>query len=150
MDPAPATFSPGPSKRTVRTAKGQILDVPEEWFLLEPGDAALTRRVKAAGEFWPVAEKRGRRIFSNGVWAPQATIERIRAELEVEQSTEQYAKRKEAGARRRDAAQAEYVEDFFGAVVSFLAFHPQHSSLAERKRARLPLLISTARGIFGV
>jgi len=65
-------------------------------------------------------------------WAPAATIERIRAELEVERSTEGYAKKKQADARRRDNAQAEYVEDFHGAVVSFLAFHPNHADLAER------------------
>ena len=132
MDATPTTFSPGPSKRTVRTAKGQILDVPEGWFLVQPGDAALTRRVKAAGECWAVADRRGGRIFSYGVWAPAATVERIRAELEAERSTEQYAKRKETNARRRDAVQAEYVEDFFGAVVAFLAFHPSHAELAER------------------
>jgi hypothetical protein len=43
-----------------------------------------------------------------------------------------YTKRKEADARRRDKAQAEYVEDFYGAVVAFLAFHSAHSDLAER------------------
>ena len=51
---------------------------------------------------------------------------------EAERSTAGYAKRKEADARRRDKAQAEYVEDFFGAVVAFLAFHPNHATLAGR------------------
>ena len=31
-----------------------------------------------------------------------------------------------------DKAQAEYVEDFFGAVLTFLAFHPAHADLAHR------------------
>jgi hypothetical protein len=66
------------------------------------------------------------------VWAPAATIDRIRAELEAERSTEGFAKKKEAAARRREKAQAEYVEDFFGAVVTFLAFHPNHAALADR------------------
>jgi len=66
------------------------------------------------------------------VWAPAATIDRIRAELEVERSTQGYARRREADARRRDKAQAEYAEDFFGAVVAFLAFHPNHADLAGR------------------
>ena len=101
-------------------------------MLLPPGDAALTRRVKAAGEHWIVQEKKGRKVFSRGVWAPAATIDKIRAELEVERSTEGYAKRKEADARRRDKAQAEYVEDFYGAVLKFLAFHPAHADLAQR------------------
>jgi hypothetical protein len=66
------------------------------------------------------------------VWAPAGTIDRIRAELEAERATEGYARRKEAGARRREKAQAGYVEDFFGAVLAFLAFHPNHAGLAER------------------
>lgn len=103
---------------------------PEGWILLPPGDAALTRRVKAAGEHWVVQEKKGRRIFSRGVWAAETTIDKIRAELEVERSTEKYAKRKEADARRRNKAQTEYVEKFHGAVVTFLAFHPAHAELA--------------------
>src|SRR5438309_5917230 len=108
-------FTPGPTPNTVRATDGRVLAVPEGWVLFPPGDAALTRRVKAAGDHWVVQEKKGRKIFSRGVWAPAATIERIRAELEVERSTESHAKRKEADARRRGKAQAEYVEDFFGA-----------------------------------
>jgi hypothetical protein len=126
------TFTPGPTPNTVRAADGRVLTAPEGWALLPPGDAALTRRVKEAGEHWAVQEKRGRKVFPRGVWAPAATIERIRAELGAERSTVGYARRKEADARRRDRAQAEYVEDFLGAVVAFLAFHPDHAHVAER------------------
>jgi hypothetical protein len=66
------------------------------------------------------------------VWAPAATVDRVRAELQVERSTEGYARRKAADARRRDKAQAAYAEDFFGAVVKSLAFHPTHAALADR------------------
>jgi hypothetical protein len=126
------TFAPGPRPNTVRAADGAILTPPDGWVLLAPGDAALTRRVKAAGDHWVVQEKKGRKIFSWGVWAPSATIDRIRAELEVERSTEGYARKREADARHRAKAQAEYVEDFFGAVVAFLAFHPKYADLADR------------------
>lgn len=126
------TFSPGPTPITVRAADGRVLTVPEGWVLLPPGDAALTRRVKAVGDHWVVAEKKGRKVFSRGVWAPAATIDRIRADLEAERSTEGFAKKKEADARRRDKAQAEYVEDFFGAVLSLLGFHANYADLAER------------------
>lgn len=126
------TFTPGPTPNTVKAADGKVLTVPTGWILLPPGDAALTRRVKAAGEHWVVQEKKGRKLFSRGVWAPAPTIERIRAELDAERSTESFAKRKEADAKRREKAQEIYVEDFTGAVVSFLAFHPDHSDLAQR------------------
>ncbi len=126
------TYSPGVRPNTVRAADGTVLTAPADWVLLPPGDAALTRRVKAAGDHWAVAEKRGRKVFSRGLWAPAATVERIRAELEAERSTEQFAKRKEADAARREKAQVAYVEDFHGAVVSFLAFHPAHADLADK------------------
>ncbi len=126
------TFAPGPTANTVRTGDGSILTAPAGWILLPPGDAVLTRRVKGAGEHWVVQEKKGRKVFSRGVWAPAATIDRIRAELEAERSTEGYAKRKQADVRRREKAQAEYVEDFFGAVVSFLVFHQNYADLADR------------------
>jgi hypothetical protein len=125
-------FTPGPTPNTVRSAYGKVLTAPDGWALLPPGDAALTRRVKAAGDHWVVQEKKGRKIFSRGVWAAAATIDKIRKELEAERSTEGYAKRKEADARRRTKTQAEYVEDFYGAVLTFLAFHPAHTDLAHR------------------
>jgi hypothetical protein len=126
------TFTPGPRPNSVRATDGTILTAPDGWVLLPPGDPALTRRVKEAGDHWIVQEKKGRKIFSWGVWAPAVTIDRIRAELEVERSTESYAKKKEAEARHRAKLQAKYVEDFFGAVVSFLAFHPKYAELADR------------------
>jgi hypothetical protein len=44
------TFTPGPTPNSVRSADGNVLAAPEGWILLPPGDAALTRRVKAAGD----------------------------------------------------------------------------------------------------
>jgi hypothetical protein len=125
-------FAPGPAPNTVRTADGKVTAVPDGWTLLPPGDAALTRRVKAAGDHWIVQEKKGRKLFSRGIWAPAETIDRIRGELDIERSTETYAKRRAADARRRETAQAEYVKDFSGAVVASLNFHPSYAELAER------------------
>lgn len=124
------TYLPGPTADTVRSSDGQVHAVPIGWSLLPPGDAAMTRRVKAHGDHWVVQEKKGRKLFSRGVWAPTATIERIRGELESERSTEAFANRRAADAKRRERVQSEYVEDFAGAVVTFLAFHPDHLDLA--------------------
>jgi hypothetical protein len=125
-------FTPGPTPDTVRSADGKVRPIPDGWDLLPPGDAALTRRVKAAGDHWVVQERRGRKVFSRGVWAPAAAIDRVRAELEAERSTETFARKKAADAGRRERAQAAYVEDFGRAVVAFLAFHPAHAALADR------------------
>jgi hypothetical protein len=116
----------------VRTHAGQTLPVPADWILLPPGDAALTRRVKAAGDHWLVQEKVGRKLFSRGIWAPQETIEKIQRELAAERSTEAYSRRREADGRRRAAQQTAYVEDFEAAVLAFLAFHERHGELAHK------------------
>jgi hypothetical protein len=129
------TFTPGPTPHTVLAADGQVLTVPDGWSLLPPGDAGLTRRVKAAGDHWVVQEKKGRRTFSKGVWAPAEIIDRIRTELHAERSTESYAKRKDADAKRRAKAQEVYVEDFTEAVIGFLDFHPNYTELAHQLAA---------------
>lgn len=122
--------SPGPSERRVRAAGGQELSVPDGWELLPPGDAALTRRVKAGGASWTVQEKKGRRTFSKGVWAPADRIAAVRADLEAERSTEAYAKKRKADMKRRERKQSEYVEDFQQAVLSFLNFSSRHADVA--------------------
>ena len=125
-------YLPGPTASTVRSSAGQVLSVPPGWVLLAPGDAALTRRVKTAGEHWVVQETKGRRLCTRGVWAAAEVVERLRAELLAERSTESFAKRKVADAKRRETAQAEYVEDFTGAVRTYLDFHANYAALAER------------------
>lgn len=81
---------------------------------------------------WTVQEKRGRKIFSQGVWAPKANIAAAMKQLEAERSTEAYAKKQAAGARRREKVQPEYVVSFRDSVLEFLAFAPVYQALAER------------------
>ena len=124
--------SPGPDNRSVRTAQGEVLRPPADWALLPPGDPGLTRRTKAAGPTWTVQEKKGRKVFSRGVWAPAATVEAIRRDLEVERADPKYAKRRAADAERRGREQAEYVQEFSRAVLDYLRFHPAYAPLADR------------------
>ena len=126
------TFAPGPTPNSVRTSGGTVLAIPEGWALVPPGDAALTRRLKAAGDHWLVAEKKGRKVFSRGIWAASATVDQIRCELEAERSTESFAKKKVADARRREKTQTEYVGNFQSEVLVFLAFDEIHSDTANR------------------
>ena len=123
--------SPGPNARAVRTPQGQILHAPDDWVLVPPGDAGLTRRIKAAGPTWTVQEFRNRKTFSHGVWACGAVVERIRAELAAERATPQYAKKREADTRRRGREQSEYVQTFHQSVLSYLAFNPCYAALAD-------------------
>lgn len=124
--------SPGPNERSVTTADGEVLPVPGHWELLPPGDATWTRRVKAAGPSWTVKVKKGRRVFSQGVWAPADHIQQIKKALETERSTEAYAMRRKSDAERRSKKQNQYVEDFEAAIVSFLGFATPHEDLANK------------------
>jgi len=100
--------------------------------LLEPGDPGLTRRVKDAGPHWAVRYRRGNKMFSGGVWAPRATIEAKVRELRAERATPEYARRRQAGAERRERDQRDYVEEFYQAVLSWLAFDPRYLPIADR------------------
>lgn len=110
---------------------GQVLTPPSGWALLPPGDAGLTRRVKAEGAHWVVEDRSGRRVRSRGVWAPAERIVRHRRALERERATPAYAQRLQASRARRAAQQEDYVEDFRGAVLDFLGFAPRYAALGE-------------------
>jgi len=68
------TLAPTDDPRVFRAEDGRLLSPPADWDCLPPGDAGLTRRVKAAGPSWSVIEKRGRKTFSKGLWAPAVNI----------------------------------------------------------------------------
>ena len=126
------TCAPTNHPKQVRAPDGRVLTVPEGWSCLPPGDAGLTRRVKAAGPSWTVVEKKGRKTFSKGVWAPTAHITAAKAELDVERASPAYEKKRAASLKRREAEQTAYVEDFNGAVARFLRFTPAFAALQER------------------
>ena len=115
-------FAPTADPHLFVAADGTKHRPPPDWSCLEPGDAGLTRRVKAAGPSWLVTEKRGRKTFSKGLWAPRANIEAARAELVAERATEAYAKKRTAETARRERAQEEYVAAFETEVLAFLHF----------------------------
>lgn len=123
--------APGPRAGTVRDA-GIVLNVPLGWVLLPPGDPGLTRRVKKAGPSWVVQEKRGRKTFSLGVYAPEARIAALRAELEKERENPAYARKLDQAREKRGREQEVYEEDFRAAVFTFLRFAELHQELAQR------------------
>lgn len=124
--------APASSPTRVRLADGSELPPPAGWALLPPGDAALTRRVKQAGPSWTVEEKKGRKRFSHGVWAPAETIASVERALEAERDTPAYRRKLEAGRRRRAAEHEAYVQAFRQEVLAFLRFAPCHATLAAR------------------
>jgi hypothetical protein len=88
--------------------------------------------VKSLGPSWTVIEKKGRKRFSQGVWAPQEHIDAARGQVEAERSTEAYARRRVQDAARREREQSEYVVEFANAVLVHLRFSPRYHDLERR------------------
>lgn len=124
------TLAPTADPRVFIAPDGRRLSPPDGWACLPPGDAGLTRRVKAAGPSWAVIERRGRKLFSKGLWAPRENIERARAALDAERSTEAYAKKRQADTARRERSHAAYAVSFEQEVHAFLRFAPRWDELA--------------------
>lgn len=123
--------SPTHTDGMVRDESGVLLAVPSGWELLPPGDAALTRRVKAAGPVWTMQERKGRKVFSLGMYAPADRIKQLRAALELEREDPKYERKLEQGRQRRARAEASYVLEFQAEVLAFLRFAPRYRALAE-------------------
>lgn len=115
-------LAPTPDPHVFVAPDGSRLTPPAGWVCLPPGDAALTRRVKLAGPSWAVLEKRGRKVFSKGLWAPRENVASVRAAIEAERSTEGYAKKRQTDLARRERSQIEYVAEFEQEVVGYLRF----------------------------
>src|SRR4051794_38010679 len=125
-------LSPTRDPNRFRTADGRVVSPPAGWECLPPGDPGLTRRVKALGPSWTVTERRGRKAFSRGVWAPAANVAEARRQVEQERADPGYVRRRASDAKRREAAQGAYVEEFRAEVLAFLAFAPAHAAVAAR------------------
>ena len=128
--PESLTLAPTSDPRVFAAPDGRRLSPPPTWACLPPGDAGLTRRVKAAGPSWVVIEKKGRKAFSRGLWAPRENIEAARAALDAERSTDAYAKKRVADGARRERTHAAYVVSFEQEVYDFLRFVPRFDGLA--------------------
>jgi hypothetical protein len=123
---------PGPRPGELRIPGGELTRAPEGWVFVPPGDAMLTRRIKAAGPVWVVEAKIGKRTQSVGIWAPGHTVARLRLEVEAERTNPDYQKKLDAGRKRRDKEQQAYVADFEASVFAFLGFAPRYEALARQ------------------
>ncbi len=117
---------------SVRFEDGTKATPPADWEILPPGDAGLTRRVKALGPSWTVQEKKGRKTFSHGVWAPAKNILQAKKEVEEKRADPKYERQMEQAKNRREAKQEVYVEDFKSAILAFLNFHIIHQGFADQ------------------
>ena len=109
------------------------LVVPDGWEFLASGDAFVTRRVKAAGVYWNAwrpKDRRGGHRRRLGVLAPTAAIDAARES--ANETADQRAKSRDAGARHRERVEADYQAELRDTVVRWLDFAPEHDDLAAR------------------
>ena len=121
---------PGKTERSVLTDAGKQLEVPDGWSLLPPGDAPLTKSVKAKGSTWLVQVKYKRRFISKGIWAKDEHILAAQNELEAKRSAPGYAKKRQQDLTRKEKKHQKYVQDFYTEVLDFLDFHSRYTTFA--------------------
>ncbi len=121
----------------VTSLNGDLLEIPNGWSLLPPGDAALSRRIKKDGPTWTVKEPKGRKMFSKGIWAPAERIEFLRNILIKERQDPSYQKKLDAGRAKRERDQEAYKNEFCHAIIAYLNFHPDVEDLATDMATRI-------------
>lgn len=114
---------------------GVFVDMPPGWDFIPSGNPALTRRLKAAGPYWIVRQKFGRKEYTVGLCAPADTAQLLKEQLEAEHSSPEYLKKLEAERERRRKKEELYSMEFRAAIVAFLDFHEKWASLAEELAA---------------
>ena len=106
--------------------KGQKLTPPSNWAFLKAGDAGVTRKVTSKGNYWKVQFKKGRRIMSKGVWAPEDIISDAIKEMELTRNSKEYQKKMDSARRSRDKRQSEYEQEFLLEIRRYLNFAPAY------------------------
>ncbi|WP_299580479.1 DUF2293 domain-containing protein [uncultured Sunxiuqinia sp.] len=112
--------------------KGELVTPPAGWSFLPAGDAGVTRKVTAQGNYWRVQYKKGRKTISKGVWAPADTIAIAKQQVAAVRSTEGYQKKRAADIQRREKKQQLYEGEFLQAVVNYLDFHASYAALSQQ------------------
>lgn len=123
------------SKGELLGERREVLVLPQGWAFLPAGDAGITRKVTAKGQYWRVEVKKGRRTISLGIWAPSITITQAQAEVQAVRLTDGYQKKRLSELNRRDKRQELYDAEFCQAVESYLHFHDSYKAI-ERKLAK--------------
>jgi len=123
--------SPG-AGNTLRDEYGNSVVPPNGWAFLPSGDAGITRKVKAGGEYWKVEFKKGRYTMSKGLWAPAACIRAAQTAVSAVRSTETYTRRLERDRTTRHKKEETYRSLFLLEVKIFLDFDIRYKEFEEK------------------
>lgn len=114
----------------LKDASGKVFLVPADWANLPAGDASVTRKLKSLGPTWTVQEKKGRKIFSHGVWAEQTQIDKAKALVKIQRANPKHQKKLAQAKERRDEKEQVFAESFQQAITQFLNFAPKYHTMA--------------------
>lgn len=126
------TSALNPIHRYVWDKQGKKLPLPENWACLKPGDAAITKTLKSLGPTWTATRKKGRKTFSDGVWASAENITEARRIVAEKRADPGYAKKRASAIKSREKKQAAYEHDFYDALLKWLNFHVTYQAQAEK------------------
>jgi hypothetical protein len=122
-----------PGKAGILTGEyGEPVKPPKGWAFLPAGDAGITRKVTAKGEYWRVQYKKGRRTISKGIWAPETTIQQAKQTVTDVRATDEYKKKQVYAIKRREKKQEEYDAAFCKAVEGYLNFHGRYKTMEQK------------------
>ncbi len=112
--------------------EGKAHTPPLNWIFLPAGDAGVTRKVTASGVYWRIQKKKGRKVFSLGVWAPSEKIENAIRLTEQQRNDTGYQKKLDQLRQQRAKKQKIYEDDFLEAVKKYLNFHNRYSDIEHK------------------
>lgn len=111
---------------------GKVFSVPTGWENLPSGDASITRKLKSLGPTWTVQEKKGRKVFSHGVWAAKEHIKEAITLVEAQRADPKHQKKLAQSKVRREEKETVFGEDFQQEIIKFLNFDQKYHLLVEQ------------------
>lgn len=126
------TFLITQSDKSLKDTSGNVFIVPQDWENLPAGDASITRKLKSLGPTWTVQEKKGRKMFSHGVWAAKENIQEAKNLVATLRSDPKHQKKLAQAKVRREEKEDVFAEDFQQAIIAFLNFDKKYQALVEK------------------
>lgn len=124
------TFLITQADKNLKDKSGNVFVVPKGWENLPAGDASITRKLKSLGPTWAVQEKKGRKMFSHGVWAAKENIEEAISLVKAIRSDPKHQKKLAQAKVRREEKEDVFGVDFQQAIIAFLNFDKKYQTLA--------------------
>ena len=104
------------------------LSLPDGWVFVPTGEPFITREVKK-GPHWILLKRRARYTATLGVLCPQESL--ASAQRRSEETAETRSHRRRLAHEAMQRAEDRYRVELESAIVKFLAFLPEHDSLAQ-------------------